>query len=132
MHTLRFALALFLLYTPFCVPAQNDTLRYRHSFRLPVKTQQPGYEKKVSQYPSNVHSFVFRSPDSCTTYIVIRSENDSLDIELDNTRKIKLKSRKEKEYTYSLAEELLPGEHVFVIRTRKYSSYSVYVKGQPQ
>lgn len=129
MKIINITVALFFAVVPFSLPAQ-DTMRYRHSFRLPVKDNQGGYNKKISQYPSNVHSFVFQSPDSCTTYIVIRSENDSLDILLDGKKNIKLHAKKEQEYTYSLVDELPPGEHVFVIRTRKYCSYSVYVKGQ--
>jgi hypothetical protein len=114
----------------FTAEAQQDTMRYRHAFRLPAKNNQNGYEKKISQYPSNIHSFIFTVPDSCTVYIVVRSENDSLGIKLDNREIIDIASRQEGKYVYSFVRQLTPGEHQFVIRTRKYCSYSVFVKGQ--
>jgi hypothetical protein len=110
--------------------AQQDTMRYRHAFRLPTGNNQNGYEKKISQYASNIHSFIFSVPDSCTVYIVVRSENDSLDILLDNREVMDIASKKEGKYVYPFARQLTPGEHKFVIRTRKYCSYSVFVKGQ--
>lgn len=108
----------------------QDTMRYQHKFRLPVSNNQEGYKKAIAQYPSNVHSFVFPVPDSCTVYIVIRSENDSLDIRLDNISEIDIASKNDGKYVYSFVKQLTPGEHVFVVRTRKYCGYSVYVKGQ--
>lgn len=128
MH--RLFISLFFLCATSGVMGQ-DTLRYQHKFRLPVADNQSGYKKEVTQYPTNVHSFVFSVPDSCTVYIVVRSENDSLDIRIENTNTvIDLSAKQEGKYVYSFVSQLPRGEHVFVIRTRKYCNYSVYVKGQ--
>jgi hypothetical protein len=108
----------------------QDTLRYRHHFRLPVADNQLGYEKNISQHPANIHYFIFRAPDSCTVYITIRSENNSLDIFLGEQR-IKIKTReKNGQYLYGWAGTLPVGENIFTVRTRKYCGYKVYVKGQ--
>jgi hypothetical protein len=122
-------LLLFVLFFITNGAFTQDTMRYRHHFTLPTGENQLGYEKKIAQYPSNIHSFIFQVPDSCTVYIVIRSENDSLDIHLGN-EVIDAASKQDEQYVYSLVKKLPRGENIFVIRTRKYCSYSVYVKGQ--
>lgn len=80
----------------------QDTLRYQHKFRLPSADNQAGYKKEITQHPANVHSFMFYVPDSCTVYIVVRSENDSLDIRIENTNTvIDLSTKQEGKYVYS-------------------------------
>jgi hypothetical protein len=110
--------------------AAQDTLRYRHSFKLPTGDNQPGYERSITQNPSNVHSFIFSVWDSVSmVYIVVRSEHDSLEIWCGD-RKIKLMSRKEKTYEYGFAGKLPAGENIIAVRTRKTAAYKIYVKGQ--
>jgi hypothetical protein len=121
-------LVLFIVLATGMVKAQ-DTSRYTHSFRLPVTNSSTGYEKEISQYSSHIHSFIFKVYDSCTLYIVIRSQCDSLDIRLDN-RFIEMASKQDGFFVYSEVIQAGQGEKVIVIRAPRYCTYSFYAKGQ--
>lgn len=122
-------LLFFLLILMNGYTVAQDTTRYEHKFRLPVKDNQLGYEKKISQYATDVHQFKFEVPDSCKVYIVVRSLYDSLAIWIGNTN-IDLSSKKDQEYTYGFVEKLPKGLNTVFIRTKKYCTYKIYIKGQ--
>ena len=107
----------------------QDTLRYDHSFKLPVKLNQPGYDTAVNQEPIEVHSFTLQVPDSCSTYIVIRSKSDNLKIVMDNGTVIRKKVKDQEVYVYSVTQDMFPGKRSFFIRTNAFCRYTVNVSG---
>lgn len=118
-----------LLCVPAAVTAQQDTLRHEHQVRLPVSEKQAGYEDHIAQQPYEVSSFEFYVPDSCRVFIVVRSENDSLDVRIGG-KTIQKKAKQERKYVYSFTGQLPKGINELEIRTRKYCRYTIYLKGQ--
>ncbi len=118
----------FFLFVSIITEAQ-DTLRYEYSFKLPVRSTQQSYQKKISQYPTEVHSFILQVPDSCTAFIVIRSAYDDLAIVMDDGTIIEKATKEGSLHVYSDMQEMHTGKRSFMIRTRAYCSYTVNVSG---
>jgi hypothetical protein len=107
----------------------QDTLRYDHPFKLPVKLNRPGYDTSVSQQPFEIHRFIFQVPDSCEVNIVIRSKSDSLKIVMDDGMVIRKKEKDQQVYVYSVRVVMPAGLRNFFIRTGSLCHYTVNVSG---
>lgn len=99
----------------------RDTLRYSHTFRLPLKNSQGWYEKVVfSQHSTNVHSFIFYAPDSCEINIIVRSECDSLDMWIGDEQ-ISKSTKRDGIFMYTGYKNTnKSGENLVTIRTPGY------------
>jgi hypothetical protein len=107
----------------------QDTLLYTHSFKLPVKLNQPGYDTSVSQPPFQINKFTFQVTDSSEVNIVIRSKSDSLKIVIDDGTVIKKREKDQQVYVYSIRHLMSAGTRSFFIRTGAFCGYTVNVSG---
>ncbi|MEI7471138.1 MAG: hypothetical protein WCJ85_02700 [Chitinophagaceae bacterium] len=121
-------LLIIMVITHLSVKAQ-DTLRYDHGFRLSVAVNQAAYEKHISQYATDVHHFYFNMPDSCSVYIVVSSADDSLDIWLGSNN-VDISSKMDGQYKYGFVKLLPGGRKDLYIRSKKYATYKVWIKGE--
>ncbi len=121
---LKFTLLVFLISLLTNSNAQDTTYR-RYSFTL-FKPADSYNESMVTQYPWEVVQYFFTVPDTSTIYVGLYSENDSLDIRLDNLL-IKKRAKQNKKLFYSISKEIYPGKYSISIRTRKPCTYSINV-----
>lgn len=121
---LKFILLIILISLLTNSNAQDTTYR-RHSFTL-FKTADSYNESMVTQYPWEVYQYFFTVPDTATIYVGLYSENDSLDIRLDN-QLIKKRAKQNEKLFYSISKEIYPGKYSISIRTRKPCTYSINV-----